>query len=425
MIGDDAVGQAVKVGTGGSRTVTVGSLTAGTTVSVKANTVVSTFGTGGLAVKDANDYQLVTASGTAAGSSDILSMRAHEFLLFDGTTTAATMPVASNPGIRDTSLVLKVSADTGTALMDSAVAITSYGLTAALGSTGSTGSTCVDRFLTVCASAAGACPAGCGGSSGACTGTANCAMASPYGSAECLAVANTGATATTGAACTFTPVGGVSITSNTGDIDVAASSTGTCAVTAAGTNGHCAAQTTSATCRTASTAGGITGAANACVFTAGANPVSNVLVSAGNLGINQATPTYALHIGAAGDSSGAMANSWNTFSDARLKTNVSSIEFDTLGALQKLRPVTFDWRNTLRHDLGFIAQELQQVFPLLVHKAPDGLLSVDYPRLNVYITRALQEETASRREAESSLRRELAELRADIAKMQELLKKGA
>jgi len=50
----------------------------------------------------------------------------------------------------------------------------------------------------------------------------------------------------------------------------AAIAAGTCAVTKDGTNANCAAATTSAACTTASTAGGVTGTDNACVFTAGA-----------------------------------------------------------------------------------------------------------------------------------------------------------
>merc|ERR1712146_362325 len=159
-------------------------------------------------------------------------------------------------------------------------------------------------------------------------------------------------------------------------------------------------------------------------------PNSNVLVSQGNLGINQGTPTFALHIGSTGDDSGAVANSWNTFSDVRLKTNISSIGAGALEGLLRLRPVTFDWRNTSRHDLGFIAQELRQTFPLLVHQTADGLLSVDYPRLNVYIARALQEEVEARRAlqeevearrlAEVYIRREIGALRDELAKVRVL-----
>jgi hypothetical protein len=292
LIGDDSVNQAIKVGTQGSRTVTVGNTAA--TVSVKAHTIDATFAAGEFAVQDADLYEMVEVAGSDTDSNAIVSLRADTFLLFDGTTSTAEMPSAS-----DSSLVMKVTAAGGTVLTDSSVAITG------------------------------------------------------------------------------SETGGVSIAAShsTGNIDLAAS-------------------------------GGAS---------------SNVLVSQGNLGINQGTPTYALHIGSTGDDSGAVANSWNTFSDVRLKTNITSIGAGVLEDLLRLRPVTFDWRNTLRHDLGFIAQELRQTFPLLVHETSDGLLSVDYPRLNVYIAQALQEEVAARREAEVSIRRELNELRGELASLKKLL----
>ena len=68
----------------------------------------------------------------------------------------------------------------------------------------------------------------------------------------------------------------------------APSSTGTCAVKAAGTNANCAAATTSATCTTASTAGGVTGAGNKCVFTS--NP-SDAVLSMDGTAAPASTPT--------------------------------------------------------------------------------------------------------------------------------------
>jgi len=296
LIGDDSVAQAIKIGTNGGRTITVGNQASSTTVNIKAHAIDATLNgdaNAEFAVQDGDLYEMVEVAGQDAGTSTTVSLRADYFYLFDGTTSAAEMPAAS-----DASLVMKVTHAGGTVLTDSAVAVT--------------------------------------------------------GSES----------------------GGVSITASdsNGNINMAAS-------------------------------GGAS---------------SNVLISQGNLGINQATPTYALHIGSTGDDSGAVANSWNTYSDARLKTNVTSVDSGTLDALLRLRPVTFDWKNTSRHDLGFIAQELQQVFPLLVHEGPDGLLSVDYPRLNVYMARALQEEAAARREELAATWAELRELREAVAELREL-----
>ena len=60
-------------------------------------------------------------------------------------------------------------------------------------------------------------------------------------------------------------------------------------------------------------------------------------------------------------------------SDERLKKNVQDVAGgEGLKALGKLRPVTFEWKNPAQHkkgtDIGFIAQEVQKVFPDWVHE---------------------------------------------------------
>jgi len=57
-----------------------------------------------------------------------------------------------------------------------------------------------------------------------------------------------------------------------------------------------------------------------------------------------------------------------TTSDARYKDNVSTIE-NALDKVQKIRGVEFDWNATSKkgkHDIGFIAQEIEEVVPEIV-----------------------------------------------------------
>ena len=88
-------------------------------------------------------------------------------------------------------------------------------------------------------------------------------------------------------------------------------------------------------------------------------------------------------------------------SDERLKQNIADLE----GALDKvnaMRGVTFDWkelseeeRKTIHshegHDLGVIAQEVQAVYPELVHQRDHGYLSVDYVKLTAVLIQAVKE----------------------------------
>lgn len=88
-------------------------------------------------------------------------------------------------------------------------------------------------------------------------------------------------------------------------------------------------------------------------------------------------------------------------SDARKKENVVSIE-DGLSAIEKLRPVTFDWKEDGKSDIGFIAQEVREVYPELV--ADNGShLSVAYTGIVAPLVRAVQQQQEMIRALEARL----------------------
>lgn len=95
------------------------------------------------------------------------------------------------------------------------------------------------------------------------------------------------------------------------------------------------------------------------------------------------------------DSGGNFTTTGNitAYSDARIKTNVKRFE----GGLEKvmnLNPVTYDRLDkNLNGELGFIAQQVRDVEPNLVFgEEADGNLSLDYSRMVVLLTKALQEQ---------------------------------
>ena len=53
------------------------------------------------------------------------------------------------------------------------------------------------------------------------------------------------------------------------------------------------------------------------------------------------------------------------YSDARLKTNVNTIN-DALSIVGKLRGVSFDWKESGKHSIGVIAQEVEEIIPEVV-----------------------------------------------------------
>ena len=84
-------------------------------------------------------------------------------------------------------------------------------------------------------------------------------------------------------------------------------------------------------------------------------------------------------------------------SDARLKTVTREVSGESNGTgvvskIASLRPVHYYWKNdvTEKECVGVLAQELLQVFPDLVSTNEDGIMSVDYRGLSMYMLSALQ-----------------------------------
>jgi hypothetical protein len=71
---------------------------------------------------------------------------------------------------------------------------------------------------------------------------------------------------------------------------------------------------------------------------------------------------------------GANAAAFGTFSDSRLKENIANIP-SQLEKIVSLRPVEFDFKNGSGHQIGFVAQEMQEVYPDVVGEQ-DGFLTI-------------------------------------------------
>ncbi|MBA4851787.1 tail fiber domain-containing protein [Emticicia sp. BO119] len=92
------------------------------------------------------------------------------------------------------------------------------------------------------------------------------------------------------------------------------------------------------------------------------------------------------------------AASYNCVSDFRYKKNISRLQ-NSLTNLLTLRGVNYDWRIdefpeqafTSQRQTGFIAQELEQVYPEMVATDVNGFKSVDYARLTPVLVEAIKE----------------------------------
>ncbi|MDX1910444.1 MAG: tail fiber domain-containing protein [Saprospiraceae bacterium] len=87
-------------------------------------------------------------------------------------------------------------------------------------------------------------------------------------------------------------------------------------------------------------------------------------------------------------------------SDRRLKTDIEAVSAGILGKIMQLQPVTYRYtaeKSDARHSLGFLAQDVQVLFPELVGQSTDqagnkGYLSVNYGGFSVLAVKAIQEQ---------------------------------
>lgn len=128
---------------------------------------------------------------------------------------------------------------------------------------------------------------------------------------------------------------------------------------------------------------------------------------------------------------GAWVN-YTTVSDARLKTNVEPV-VNGLELAQKLNPVFYDWdrRNPKtsgfenKHQLGFLAQEVEQVIPEVVNKGEDSYRSVDYGKIVAVAIAAIKElydHVTNVRSDIEKLQAENVELKKRLDRLEENLK---
>jgi len=83
---------------------------------------------------------------------------------------------------------------------------------------------------------------------------------------------------------------------------------------------------------------------------------------------------------------------WNATSDLRLKKDIESSE-DVLSKVYKLKPVRYRFKeqdNDAKKSYGFIAQDVQELFPYLVNDEKD-YLGLDYGNFGVLSIKAIQE----------------------------------
>lgn len=120
-----------------------------------------------------------------------------------------------------------------------------------------------------------------------------------------------------------------------------------------------------------------------------------MLIDGGNWGVNAMNPAYTLDVnGTAGSSS---STNWTNASDVRLK-DLHGPYTKGLSDIMRLKPTVFNYKrgNPLGLDpsithRGFIAQEVQDIFPDAISTRPDGYLDFDMHNISIAMINAAKE----------------------------------
>jgi len=114
---------------------------------------------------------------------------------------------------------------------------------------------------------------------------------------------------------------------------------------------------------------------------------------------------------------------WIGSSDRRLKQNISyDVDPDIV---DKLKPVSFEYKNTNKTKYGFIAQDVQKVIPEIVNQMPNSeYLGLDYNDFSALLVAKVQKQQGiidNQQETIDKQQKKIEELESRLAKIEELL----
>jgi hypothetical protein len=109
------------------------------------------------------------------------------------------------------------------------------------------------------------------------------------------------------------------------------------------------------------------------------------------IGTNSPSPTNSLTIGSGKGS--AIADGWTTYSSRRWKTNIQTLH-GALAKVEQLRGVSYDLKESGKHEVGVIAEEVGAVVPEIVSWDKNGkdANGVDYSRLTALLIEAVKQQ---------------------------------
>ena len=172
---------------------------------------------------------------------------------------------------------------------------------------------------------------------------------------------------------------------------------------------------------TAIGAGAVVSRSNALVLGGPLGSGANV-----NVGIGTATPSNVFTI--AQTAGQAISDGWTTYSSRRWKTNIETLR-GALAKVEQLRGVSYEQKDSGKHEVGLIAEEVGAVVPEVVSYEENGkdARGVDYSRLTALLIEATKEQQGEFRQQQAELAKALHQikqqqsvLRAQAASMRSL-----
>ena len=130
---------------------------------------------------------------------------------------------------------------------------------------------------------------------------------------------------------------------------------------------------------------------NAASGTASSSTATGALVVTGGVGISGSL------FGVGATFSGTVnAATFNATSTKRVKANIVKLSDVQLSKFDQLQPREYDRTDYVAHEFGFIAEEVNELYPEIVGKDENGLATgVDYGKLTAILTAKVQEQQAT------------------------------
>ncbi|AFY02188.1 tail fiber domain-containing protein [Bdellovibrio bacteriovorus] len=144
------------------------------------------------------------------------------------------------------------------------------------------------------------------------------------------------------------------------------------------------------------------------------NTAKMTILTTGFFGINTTAPSEALEV-----NGNVKAASYLYTSDARLKKDVVTLPM-ALENVLKLRGVNFVWKNNGEKTMGFIAQEVEAVYPELVRTdKQSGYKAVQYGNIVAVLVEALKQEHAERLQDKDLCQGQISQVSRGLASVNE------